>query len=43
MKETTNSAKTSDKDLSEIKTLISVVDSVKQVQAQTDSIMLQLD
>jgi len=43
MKETTNSAITSDKDLSEIKTLISVVDSVKQVQAQTDSIMLQLD
>ncbi len=43
MKETTNAAKTSDKDLSEIKTLIGVVDSVKQVQAQTDSIMLQLD
>lgn len=31
MKETTNAAKTSDKDLSEIKTLIAVVDSVKQV------------
>lgn len=33
MKDTSNSAKTSDKDLSEIKTLIGVVDSVKQVQA----------
>ena len=43
MKETSAAAKISDKDLSEIKTLIGVVDSVKQVQAQTDSVMLQLD
>jgi len=43
MKEMSQSASTKDKNLDEIKVLISVVDSVKCVQDSTDSMMLQLD
>lgn len=43
MKETSNSANIKDKNLEDIKVLISVVDAVKQVNDQNDSMMLQLD
>jgi len=43
MKETSNNANTKDKNMEDIKVLISVVDSVKQVTDQNDSMMLQLD
>jgi hypothetical protein len=43
MKETSHNSNTKDKDLTEIKSLLGVVDSVKQVHDQADSMMLQLD
>jgi hypothetical protein len=43
MKEMSHSANTKDKNLDDIKVLISVVDSVKQVQDQNETMMLQLD
>ena len=43
MKETSNAANIKDKNLEDIKVLISVVDAVKQVNDQNDSMMLQLD
>jgi hypothetical protein len=43
MKESSNAANTKDKDLTEIKQLLSVVDSVKQVHDQSEAMMLQLD
>jgi len=43
MKESSGSANTKDKDLTDIKQLISVVDAVNQVNEQSDQIMLSLD
>jgi len=43
MKESSTSANTKDKDLTEIKQLLGVVDAVKQVHEQSDNMMLQLD
>jgi dynein heavy chain len=43
MKESSASANTKDKDLTEIKELLSVVDAVKAVHDQSDAMMLQLD
>jgi hypothetical protein len=40
MKETSNAANIKDKNLEDIKVLISVVDAVKQVNDQNDSMML---
>jgi len=43
MKESSHCANTKDKDLTEIKSLLGVVDSVKQVHDQSETMMLQLD
>lgn len=43
MKESSAAARTSDKDLTEIKQLLGVVDAVKNVHDNTDSMLLQLD
>ena len=43
MKESSQSANTKDKDLTEIKSLISVVDAVNQVNERSEETMLALD
>jgi hypothetical protein len=43
MKESSAAASTKDKDLTEIKSLLTVVDSVKSIHDQSDSMLLQLD
>ncbi len=43
MKESSAAANNKDKDLTDIKQLLSVVDAVKQVHEQSDNMMLTLD